>query len=258
MLQLTVRERRDKIVEMLNDSGRVSVKDLSALFGVSSVIIRTDLDELEKQDMLTRVHGGAITSYKSYFDMGILQRSNTNANEKAAIAAKVSEMIKDNNTVILNAGTTPLFVMRAIADKKVTILTNSIALALEGAANPNFRIILLGGDVDNNYQFTYGVSVLKALEQYTADISILSADGVNFQHGISTYYHQEAEICRAMIKSSNKTVVAADYSKIGRTAFSKIDDLSAIDCLVTNKKAPSEFLKDFKTKGVEVILTETK
>ena len=253
MLPTSVAERRNAIIEILNEKGRVSVKELSALFSVSSVIIRTDLEELEKQDMLTRIHGGAKTSYKSYYDMGTVQRSNTNAEEKEAIAQRISKMVKDNSTIILNAGTTPLFVMRAIKDKKVTILTNSIALALEGASNPNFRIILLGGDVDSNYQFTYGVSVLSNLEQYTADLFILSVDGVDATHGISTFYHAEAEICRSMIKHARKTVVAADYSKIGRTAFAKIGALSSVNCIVTNKKAPALCLKDFKTKGVEVI-----
>lgn len=256
MLQITVRERRDKIVEMLNENGRVSVNDLSKMFGVSSVIIRADLDELEKQDLLTRVHGGAITSYKSYYDMGIVQRSNTNSAEKAAIAARISEMIKDNNTIILNAGTTPLFVMRAIADKKVTIITNSIALALEGAANPNFKIILLGGDVDSGYQFTYGVSVMKSLEQYTADFLILSVDGVNTQHGISTFYYQEAEVCRTMMSSAQKCIVAADHSKIGRTAFSKISDLKRVDCIVTDKKASQSFIKELNSGNIEVIIAE--
>ena len=92
MLPTSVAERRNAIIEILNEKGRVSVKELSALFSVSSVIIRTDLDELEKQDMLTRVHGGAITSYKSYYDMGIVQRSNTNAEEKEAIAQRISKM----------------------------------------------------------------------------------------------------------------------------------------------------------------------
>lgn len=256
MLQMTVRERRDKIVEILNENGRISVKELSKMFEVSSVIIRADLDELEKNDLLTRVHGGAITSYKSYYDMGLIQRSNTNSAEKAAIAAEIGNMVKDNSTIILNAGTTPLFVMRAIADKKVTIITNSIALALEGASNPNFKIILLGGDVDSGYQFTYGISVLKSLEQYTADFAVLSADGVNAQQGISTFYYQEAEICRAMINSSQKCVVAADYSKLGRTAFTKISDLGTVDCIVTDKNAPQSVIKDLKAKDVEVIIAE--
>ncbi|MBP3360740.1 MAG: DeoR/GlpR transcriptional regulator [Clostridia bacterium] len=256
MISLTATERRNKIIEILNENSRVNVNELSLRFGVSSVAIRADLSELERQGMLTRVHGGAITSYKSYYDMSLVQRSNTNAREKKQIAAKINEIIKDSDTIIMNAGTTPIFVMREIADKRVTIVTNSIALALEGAKNPDFKIILLGGDVDTDYQFTYGVSALKALEQYTADILILSVDGIDAVRGISTFYHQEAEICRHMIKHAQRTIVAADYSKIGRSAFAKIDDINTVDVIVTSSNADNSCLAKLRNKNIEVIVAE--
>lgn len=253
MEKLTVQERRNKIIEMLNESGKVDVNELSKIFGVSNVVIRTDLSELEKLDLLSRVHGGAITSYKSYYDMSLVQRSNVNSRQKSAIAARINGMIHDDDTVMMNAGTTPLFVMRALTDKKITIVTNSIALALEGAKNQNFKIILLGGDVDPEYQFTYGISVLKVLEQYVADVLILSVDGIDPNKGISTFYYQEAEICRRMIKQSRQTIVAADSSKIGRTVFAKIDNLNSIDKIVTNDKVPAQYLRKLKLKGIDVI-----
>ena len=255
---LSVSERRNKIIELVADEGRVSVNKLSRLFGVSSVAIRQDLTELDRQGMLTRVHGGAVTSYKSYYDMSLVQRSNTNAREKKEIAVKINEMINDKDTLIMNAGTTPIFVMREIKDKRVTIITNSISLALEGAKNPNLKIILLGGDVDPEYQFTYGTSVIKALEQYKADMLILSIDGIDASHGISTFYHQEAEICRYMIDAAKRTIVAADYSKLNRVAFTKIDNLSKIDALVTSRAADQNLLKKLKTKGIEVIVGDDK
>lgn len=255
---LTVSERRNKIIELVAEEGRVSVNRLSRLFGVSSVAIRQDLTELDKQGMLTRVHGGAVTSYKSYYDMSLVQRSNANAREKKQIAAKINEMIKNNDTLIMNAGTTPIFVMREIKDKRVTIITNSIALALEGAKNPNFKIILLGGDVDSEYQFTYGISVVKALEQFSADMLILSVDGVDAAHGISTFYHQEAEICRCMIASAKRTVVAADYSKLNRVALTRIDNLTKIHTLVTSNAADQNLLKKLKSRGIEVIVGSDK
>ena len=82
-MQLSVQERRNKILELLHENGRVSVNDLSRLFEVSGVIIRADLAELEKQDLLSRVHGGAIMGYQSYYNMSLVQRSNTNAVENA-------------------------------------------------------------------------------------------------------------------------------------------------------------------------------
>ncbi len=255
---LSVSERRNKIIELVADEGRVSVNKLSRLFGVSSVAIRQDLTELDRQGMLTRVHGGAVTSYKSYYDMSLVQRSNTNAREKKEIAVKINEMINDKDTLIMNAGTTPIFVMREIKDKRVTIITNSISLALEGAKNPNLKIILLGGDVDPEYQFTYGTSVIKALEQYKADMLILSIDGIDASHGISTFYHQEAEICRYMIDAAKRTIVAADYSKLNRVAFTKIDNLSKIDALVTSRAADQNLLKKLRAKGIEVIVGDDK
>lgn len=255
MQHITMLERRHKIIELLIKNGRVYVSELSKMFGVSTVIIRADLAELEKQDMLTRVHGGAITSYQSYYDMNLIQRLNTNLNEKTSIAAKINEMVKDNHTIIMNAGSTPLFVMRAIREKKVTIVTNSIALALEASSNPNFKIILLGGDVDSEYQFTYGTATLSLLEQYHADLLILSVDGISVDTGISTFYHQEAEVCKKMIKQAHRTVVAADYTKIGRNAFAQIDSLHSVDAIVTNKRASEKDIKKLKAKGIEIILS---
>lgn len=254
MRQYSVQERRDKIIDILNEKGRVYVNKLSELFEVSSVVIRTDLAELERLDLLSRVHGGAITSYKSYCDMNLIQRSNINLKEKNDIAQKVKDLVKDHDTLMMNAGTTPLFVMRAIMDKKVTIVTNSIAMALEGAKNPNFKIILLGGDVDPDYQFTYGFSALKELSQYSASTLILSVDGIDTKDGISTFYYHEAEICRKMISRSNRVIIAADNSKIGRTAFSQIDSLQSVDVIVTNKKASEEQLDSLKAKGIEIII----
>lgn len=254
MALLTVTERRNNIIEILNKSGSVNVSDLSKRFGVSGVVIRTDLTELENQGMLTRVHGGAITSYKSYYDMSLIQRANTHAEEKQQIAKELAKLIKDNDTIMMNAGTTPIFVAREISSKKVTIVTNSIALALEGAKNPNFKILLIGGDVDSSYQFTYGTAALCELDRYSADLLILSVDGIDANKGFSTFYHHEAEICRRMIKNSKKKIVVADFSKLDRVAFAEVDKISAVDTIITNEKnVMKATLKNLRSKGVEVI-----
>lgn len=253
-MQITVTERRNKILDLINENGRVSVNELSKLFNVSVVVIRTDLSELERQGLLARVHGGAITSYRSYYGMSLMQRLNTNIDEKKAIAEKLSTLVKDSDTLIMNAGTTPIYVMRALESKKITIVTNSVALALEGAQNPNFKIILIGGDVDADFQFTYGISAMKELERYCADLFIMSVDGIDINKGISTFYYQESEICKCMMERCSRTVVAADHSKIGRTAFAKISDLSRVDTIVTDSAADKSSLDKLRKKGIEIIV----
>lgn len=254
---LSLQERHKKILDLLNNKGEVRVNELSDIFEVSEVCIRNDLSELENKGMLSRVHGGAIGAYEPYYNMSLAQRSSTNKEEKEEIAGKIAEMIHDNQTIMMNAGTTPLAVMRKLTNKKnITIITNSIVLALEGAKYKNFRIILLGGEVDFEYQFVYGTMTLTQLDAYYADKFIMSADGIDAEGGITTYYDQEAEICRKMIEHSKSTIAALDRTKIGRVAFKKFADANDIDCLVTNGNAVKTPIKELKSGGLNVVLTK--
>ncbi len=253
---LSLQERHRKILDMLNSTGEVRVNELSRIFEVSEVCIRNDLSELECKGMLSRVHGGAIGAYEPYYNMSLAQRSATNKDEKDEIACMIADMIHDNQAIMMNAGTTPLAVMRKLANKhNITIITNSILLALEGAKYKNFRILLLGGDVDFEYQFVYGTLTLTQLDEYYADKFIMSADGIDADGGLSTYYAQEAEICRKMIEHSKSTIAALDHTKIGRIALKRFSDVSDIDYLVTNNKAPQNKLDALKKSGVKIKLT---
>jgi len=241
-----------KILELLHKNGKVKVNDLSKRFGISEVSIRADLAELEEKQLLSRIHGGAISSYKAYYNMSLSQRSSVNEAEKLKIAEAVSEMVEDHDTIIMNAGTTPLFVMRALNKKNLTIVTNSIAIALEAGKFTNLKVILLGGDVNSEYQFTYGTAALKSLSEYHADKLILSVDGISHENGLSTFYYQEADICKKMIEQSKTVIIAADYTKIGRVAFSSITNASAADIIVTNKNSAPDEIAGLKAMGIRI------
>lgn len=236
--------RRKRILDLLDENGSVRVADLSRIFSISEVTIRTDLADMENKGLLTRVHGGAVSSYKPYYNMSLNQRMSTNQEEKEIIAKKIADMIEDNDTIMLNSGTTTLLVFRAIPrDLNLNIVTNSISIALEGTVNPNFNIILLGGQINPKYQFTYGDDAIRQLKSYHADKLILSVDGIDAEHGFSTYYDREAEIDRIMFKQSGVSIVAADHSKFNRCAFTKISDFSVADYIVTDTTVP-ELLKN--------------
>ena len=234
-------DRRNKILELINKEGSVRVATLSELFSTSEVTIRTDLADMEHKGLLTRVHGGAVSSYKSYYSMSLTQRMFTNQNQKEIIAKKIAEMIDDNDTIMLNAGTTTLLVFRAIPQNlNLNIVTNSVSIALEGTSNPNFNVILLGGQVNSKYQFTYGDDAIRQLKSYRADKLILSVDGIDAEYGFSTYYDKESEIDRTMLEQSGMIIIAADNSKFNRCAFTKISDLSVADYIVTDAGVPDK------------------
>ena len=251
---LSLTDRRARILELLRTNGKVKVSELSARFDVSEVCIRNDLTELENEGQLARVHGGAVSSYSSYYHMSLAQRLNTNRGGKESIANTIADMVRDHQTVIMNAGTTTLEVMRKLAKKKeITIVTNSVVLALEGAKHKNLHIILLGGEVDYEYQYVYGTITMKQLRDFYADWLILSVDGIDAKFGLSTYYDKEADISRQMIDQAKQTVAAADHTKIGRVTFCNIAKANAVDCVVTTPEADQDVIRELENEGIQII-----
>ncbi|OQB52284.1 MAG: HTH-type transcriptional repressor GlcR [Firmicutes bacterium ADurb.Bin146] len=254
-MEIAVEERKEKILDMLNRDGKVKVNELSRLFDVSEVTIRLDLSDLEENGLLSRVYGGAVSSYKNYYNMSFKQRVIANGNEKKLIAAKAAQMVMENDTLMMNSGTTTLFTYMALSKSMhLTIITNSVAIAQEASGNGNHKILLLGGTVNTDYQFTWGDDTISQLSSYHTDKSILSVDGVSMDSGMTTYYHQERKIASGMIDNSNLTIITADYTKIGRAALSKISSACRPDYLVTNTNAPKEEIDGLIELGIKVLL----
>ncbi|MGI2293693.1 DeoR/GlpR family DNA-binding transcription regulator [Paenibacillus sp. GXUN7292] len=254
--ELNIEERRKKILELLHQEGKVKVVELSKLFAISEVTIRGDLDALEKEGLLERVHGGATSQYRTYYNMNFHDRMETNEEEKRRVAVEAASMINDGDTIILGSGTTPLYVVRELKDKKnIIIITNSLSVAQEAGHNKNIKfILLLGGNFNTEYQFTSGDDAISQLGIYKADKLILSSDGVSAEYGVTTYHHLEAELNRQMIARVSKTIVVADYTKIGRASFAHIIGTDKVDCLITNQNANKDELAAFMDRGIEVRL----
>ena len=253
-MNIEVEKRRAEIVELLQKNGSVRVAELSKLYSVSEVTIRTDLEFLESQGQLSRVHGGAVGTGKLYANMDLSERYMTNAVSKRALAVAAAELIENNDTIMMNAGTTLAYVLHCIQGKKnISIVTNSIQNALEISSYPGVNVILLGGEIDAKYQFTFGNDARVQLERYHANKCILSVDGIDRADGLTLYYANESSIVRAMIEASEEVIVVADSSKLGRSAFSRIASLEDIDILVTGRKDSSEEITALREMGKEVI-----
>lgn len=249
--------RKQQIMDIIRKNGSVRVSELSHLFDVSEVTVRNYLTDMESKGLLTRTHGGAISSYKPYCSMNFNQRLETNYTEKELIAKKTAELIEPDDTIMLNAGTTTLLVFRHLpTDYHLNIITNSISIALEASANPNYNIILIGGQVNSKYQFTFGSNAANALKNYYADKLILSVDGIDFGSGFSTYYSEEVDIDKMMIEQSSVKIIAADRSKFGRNALVKISDLSTADFVITTYEPTENEKNVFYDNGISLINAE--
>ncbi len=257
MEKLSTDKRRDEIVLELQRYGKVRVTELSKRFGISEVSIRKDLDSLAAAGQLSRVHGGAIASDSPYANLNLNERYNTNTELKLALAERVADLVEDNDTVLMNAGTTLTYVLRALRKKKnISIVTNSIQNANEINRFPTFNVILLGGEIDSRYQFTFGSDTIRQLENYHANKCILSVDGISSSTGLSLYYSNEVEIIRTMMRSSDTVIVAADSTKLGKNSFSRIGTAKDVDILVTNRSDNTTEVSALRDLGITIIEAE--
>ncbi|MBE7050701.1 MAG: DeoR/GlpR transcriptional regulator [Ruminococcaceae bacterium] len=250
---MDLNKRKQTILDLLEKNGSVSVAELSKVLGTSEVTVRTYLTDLEAKGLLSRVHGGAISSYKPYYSMNLSQRLSTNQAEKLKIAKAVAKMVDDKDTIMLNSGTTTLLVFRSLpTNYNLNIVTNSVAIALEAADIQNFNVCLLGGYVNSKYQFSYGDDAIEQLKRYHADKLILSVDGIDTQNGFTTYYDKEAAIDRTMIEQSEICIVAADATKFGRTAFAKISSPEVADIIVTDSSLNDTVYNSLTELGTDI------
>ena len=250
---MDVEQRRAEIMKLIQSKGSIRVSELSKTYGISEVTVRSDLEYLESQGQLNRIHGGAVATGKMYANMDLSERYMTNANYKKSIARIAADLIEDDDTIMMNAGTTLAYVLHAAKGKKnIRVVTNSLQNAMELASNPNFKVILLGGDLDTKYQFTYGIDTITQLEQYHANKCIISVDGIHKADGMTLYYANESPIVRKMIAYSDRVIVVADSTKLGKNTFSRVGDLSEIDVLVTNKKENCEEIRVLTELGADV------
>lgn len=249
-----IEKRRKKILELVSKSGKVKVAELSRLFETSAVTIRHDLAELEEEGLIERVHGGAVGTYKSYLSLSFNERLNVNLTAKEYIAEEFSKKLSPGDSIIFNTGSTSLVCARKCYSLPgISIVTNSIVIAGEAKINKVERVILLGGMLDGEYQFTYGDDTINHVNKYMVDKLVMSVDGISAAGGVTTHHYSEVEATRAMMKRSSYVIVAADGSKVGRTGFASICSISEIDLLITDYSAPAERIKELKNAGLEVI-----
>lgn len=252
--KLKIDIRRQAILDRLTREGQVFVSELSEQMGITPVTIRNDLDTLAAEGRLERIQGGAIRKAQSADSWNAaVENLSPLHEEKRAIAEAVLSDIHNGDTLFINSGMTTLAVAQVLCQrKKLNIVTNSLAAANFLAHQPDIRLILLGGELNANYGFTYGGDALEQLRRYQPEWSILSVDGLHPDRGITTYHADEAMIDRTMIARANKTIIVADHRKIGRVGFSYICGIEAGQSIITDSGCDRAVVDALQERGASV------
>jgi DeoR/GlpR family transcriptional regulator of sugar metabolism len=249
-------ERLVRISEILGQkqTGVVSVAELSASLGVSPMTIRRDLARLEAMAVLRRVHGGAL-AYQGVTDWKqFTERHDEHSREKQLIGWTAAHFVQDNETIILDSGTTTPYVARHLANKRdLTVITHTLPVAAELSPYANVSTIVLGGLLRHGEMYTFGPSVLRDIARFAIDKLFLSAAGFSVENGATDPDPRECELKRAMVEVSREVILVADSSKWGKSQRFEIIPLRHLCRLVTDDGIPAAAVKAIEAAGVEVV-----
>jgi DeoR/GlpR family transcriptional regulator of sugar metabolism len=251
--QLTMDERRKRIVDFLKKEAKISVEELAERLKVSQVTIRKDLDTLEKRGLLERSHGNAIFSQQSRFNIAFLEKLQIQAREKDLIAKAAASYVHEGDSILLDSGTTTLSLAKALVGrfKSLFVITNSIPAALE-LTKAGYDLLLIGGQVRNHSLALIGPWGVKNLESYHVDRAFMGTSGITLSHGFSTPDSLDAQMKQAMIRIADKTYVLTDSSKFGHNCMVSFAKCSEIHLTLTDSRLSQKILKEFKQHGVDV------
>ncbi len=249
--------RRERMAELVGRRGFVRVAELSTLFGVSEVTVRSDLAALDGES-IRRVHGGAVPRDARDRESSFEESLEASAHDKQAIGRLAASLVSSGQSILLDVGTTTLAVAQALKERTdledLVVITNGLHIALELESEiPRFTVIVTGGALRPLQHSLVQPLARAVLDQVHADVAILGCNGVDVAHGVTNVNLPEAEVKQLMVAAAKRVVVVADASKLGRVSLGTIASLDRVDLILTSDGADPALVADLSAAGVEVL-----
>lgn len=250
-------ERRNQILEKLQEERRVVVSELSQLYHVSEETIRRDLDKLEKEGLIVKSYGGAVINDNTNIDLPFNVRKKHNVQGKQKIAELVASLVNDGEHIMLDASSTAVFIAKALKQKKrLTVVTNSIEVLLELSDVPEWNVITPGGILREGFLALVGPKAVSGIASYNVEKTFLSCKAFDPDRGFSDTSEEFVQVKQTMMSAGKECILAVDSSKFYKLAFSTVGDLKDIDRIITDKKPDDYVLKLCEEANVEVLYPE--
>lgn len=256
-------ERMRTLLKLLADKGSVEVIDVARELDVSAATVRRDLDELERQQLVSRTHGGAVSAARA-IEIPIRNRRNADAAPKRRIARAAVEMLQRGQVVGLNGGTTTTEVARAIGMSRLfaayepwpalTIVTNAVNIAAELTVRDPIKIVVTGGVAKPaSFELT-GPFAQSVLEEVLIDIAFLGAESLDPLVGAAARFEDEAQVGLHLAARAKTVVIVATSDKFVARGFACMTPVSKINTIITDKLPDPAIVNDFESQGVSIIV----
>jgi len=245
--------RRERILNELEQNNVIQVHEIASRTGCSLSTARRDLDTLASLGLLQRSRGGAVatgptTTWSGRISTGQEER----AAEKQRIGRAAGTLVTNGDSIAVGGGTTTCALVRALAGRQLSLVTNALSIVLEALPLTGLRVVLLAGEVLTTREIV-GPLAEETLARLHIDTVFMSVNGVSMEKGGTVMSHLDAQILQAMAARARRVVVLADHSKIGRAALTQIVPITAIHTLVTDATMEDPALAAIRDAGVQVI-----
>lgn len=247
--------RRRKILEWLQEEGSARVRDLSAAFQVSEATIRQDLERLELEGPITREHGGAyLNSLPAQVGTMSLQHSE-NMDKKRKIAALAASLVKTDETLILDAGSTTTEIALRLVDRgNLTIITTALNIAIILGGIPGYAVHMPGGQFKAPTLSLSGDKSVDYFKNIFAGKLFLATAGVATDTGLTYPSFADLQLKEAMIKAASRVYLVADSTKINKSSFTRLGALELVHSFITDDAITDRDAKEFERRGVEMLI----
>lgn len=245
-------DRLNYILEEIRTYNRVRSADLCNQLNVSEDTIRRDIKELSDRGRIKKVHGGAMSS--NYIPFSHKDREIYAHAEKVKIVRKARKLLKDDMVIAMDGGTTNLEMARLLPqDISLSILTNSLPIALQLTEHPHIEIIFFGGKILKSAQVAIGLDVIQSLHGIKTDLCFIGTRSIDAAHGLTDIDREEAQVKNALISSSLKTVSLTLSEKLNTFQPYKVCDVERINTIITELEPSNSIFQAYKNKGIQIL-----
>ena len=255
---MTTYDRRQSLLDILRKQSGLSVPEIASILDVSEGTVRNDLNALEVQGLLTRVHGGAILNQQEqYQNNSFLRRQQQNMASKLTIAHAAAAIVQDDSSILLDASSTAFFFAQALSrHQRLRVMTNGFEAARVLASNTTNTVFLIGGIVDNDSSSVTGLLSEHIIEELHIQKAFLSCSGFSLERGMTEVHLAEAQLKRKVIESSQELFALVDSSKFGVEDLTSFARPERICRLFTDQNLPSNWSDRLTQAGIQFTLCE--
>ncbi|AGA76502.1 transcriptional repressor AgaR [Echinicola vietnamensis] len=246
-------QRRSRILEVLDEHGQVNVSELSKALGVSEVTIRNDLANLERNKLLVRAHGGAFKT--NNMALPVTEKKKINLDLKRKIGKKAVSMIEENDSIILDSGTTTFEISNNLSKfERLTVISNALDIVNNLASYDNLDVMMPGGFLKEFSMSLVGPMAERNLKQLHCNKMFLGVDGIKADVGVFTHYMEEAYLNQIMIDIAEEVIVVSDSTKFKKIGLAFIAGFNKVHKVITDDRIETEHVKMLERNNVEVII----